>query len=259
MKDFILLPFEQLDPYQRFAYKEMMGWCRQMDKPPGLINSLTSGIQRKLNNMIPDKIHQGITLAMRGVIQGLLTGTQYISPPPQRLTHLKLVEDKVQERIRSHKLTAAAEGGLTGAGGFVWSLADLPLLLGIKIKLLQDIAAFYGHDGRLTREKIFLLMVLQMAFSTDKVRKQTLGRIIDFETNFPGHNTATLSEVDWPTLQQQYRDYIDLAKLLQMMPLIGAVVGTWANYRLVKLLGKTAIQCYRIRYFQAYGQKFYGA
>lgn len=257
MKDFILLPFDRLDPYQRFAYREMMQWCKRMDKSPGLFNSLTSGIQKRINSFIPEKVHRGITAAMRQIIQGLMTGTKFISPAPHQFTHLKFIEDKTQKRIESHRLTAAAEGGLTGAGGFLWSLADLPLLLGIKIKLLQDIGAIYGYDGRKMKEKIFLLLVLQMAFSSDKVRRQTLSQIIHFDKNYPDEHEGSLANVDWLTLQQQYRDYIDLAKLLQMMPLIGAVVGTVANFRLVKLLGKTAIQCYRIRHFQDYGKKMY--
>jgi hypothetical protein len=32
------------------------------------------------------------------------------------------------------------------------------------------------------------------------------------------------------TFQQQYRDYIDIAKLAQMIPVIGAAVGAIANY-----------------------------
>lgn len=257
MKDFILLPFDNLDPYQRYAYREMMQWCKRMDKNPGLFNSLTSGIQKKLNSFIPDKVHRGITATMRQMIQGLMMGTKFISPAPHQFSHLKYIEDKTQRRIDSHRLTAAAEGGLTGAGGFLWSLADLPLLLGIKIKLLQDIAAIYGYNGKKMKEKIFLLLVLQMAFSSDKVRRQTLNQIIEFDQKYPDAEEGNLAQVDWHTLQQQYRDYIDLAKLLQMMPIIGAVVGTVANYRLVKLLGKTAIQCYRIRHFQDYGKKFY--
>lgn len=257
MKDFILLPYDDLDAYQRFAYREMMVWCNKMDKSPGLWNSISSGIQKKINSIIPNKVHKAITSAVKEIIKALMLGTKFISPAPKQLTHLKHIEDKVGRSIQSHKLTASAEGGLTGAGGFWWSLADFPLLLGIKIKLLQDIASFYGRDGKDPREKVFLLLVLQMAFSSDAVRRTTLEKVIHFEKQ--KHNIPQdISNIDWHTLQQQYRDYLDIAKLLQMVPLIGAVVGTIANYRLVSLLGRTAMQCYRIRYFQDYGYHHQG-
>ncbi len=46
---------------------------------------------------------------------------------------------------------------------------------------------------------------------------------------------------------------MDLAKLAQLIPVIGAAVGAVANYRLTDYLGKTAIQCYRLRYFTQKG------
>lgn len=252
MKDFIVLKYDQLDAYQRYAYKEMMGWCQKMDKGPGIFNALTSGVQKRINKIIPDKVHKAITVAVKEIIKSLMFGTKFISPKPKEFPHLKMIEDAAQKRIKSHKYTASAEGGLTGAGGFLWSLADFPLLLGIKIKLLQDIAAYFNKNGNDVHEKIFLLLVLQVAFSSDTVRRETMHKIVDFEQE-KAQLPASVEGVDWLTLQQQYRDYLDIAKLFQMLPLIGAVVGTVVNWRLVNHLGKTAIQCYRIRYFQQVG------
>jgi len=43
--------------------------------------------------------------------------------------------------------------------------------------------------------------------------------------------------------QQEYRDYLDLAKLLQFIPIIGAAFGAYANYKLLDELGETAMNC----------------
>jgi hypothetical protein len=56
-----------------------------------------------------------------------------------------------------------------------------------------------------------------------------------------------VKELDWRTFQQEYRDYIDLIKLLQMVPGLGAIVGAFANYRLTEHLGETAMNAYRLR------------
>ena len=69
---------------------------------------------------------------------------------------------------------------------------------------------------------------------------------------------ASIDEFDWRTFQQQYRDYIDLAKLAQLVPIIGAPVGAVVNYRLVRKRGDTAINAYRMRWFDeqlAIGQR----
>ena len=62
---------------------------------------------------------------------------------------------------------AAAEGAGTGAGGILLGLADFPLLLGIKIKFLFDAATLYGFDTSNKEERLFILHVFQLAFSSD--------------------------------------------------------------------------------------------
>ena len=44
--------------------------------------------------------------------------------------------------------------------------------------------------------------------------------------------------MDWEKFQTEYRDYIDLAKMLQLVPVIGAPVGAYANYQLLQRLEK---------------------
>ena len=63
-------------------------------------------------------------------------------------------------------------------------------------------------------------------------------------------DVGTLDQFDWRRFQQEYRDYIDLAKMAQMLPLIGAPVGMIVNYRLLDRLGETAINAYRMRWFE---------
>ena len=64
---------------------------------------------------------------------------------------------------------------------------------------------------------------------------------------------ADLDGFEWRKFQQEYRDYIDLAKMAQMIPLIGAPVGAVVNYRLLDKLGETAIEAYRMRWFAEAG------
>jgi hypothetical protein len=56
-----------------------------------------------------------------------------------------------------------------------------------------------------------------------------------------------INQFDRRNFQQEYRDYIDLAKLAQLVPVIGAPVGAVVNYKLIKKLGVTAMNGYRLR------------
>ncbi len=60
-----------------------------------------------------------------------------------------------------------------------------------------------------------------------------------------------IHQFDWRNFQQEYRDYIDLAKMAQLVPVIGAPVGAVVNYGLIKKLGITAMNAYRMRLLNA--------
>ena len=60
---------------------------------------------------------------------------------------------------------------------------------------------------------------------------------------------ADINEFGWRNFQQEYRDYLDIAKMAQLIPVIGAPVGLVVNNSLVKKLGRTAINAYRMRLF----------
>ena len=120
--------------------------------------------------------------------------------------------------------------------------------MGLKIKLLFDIAALYGHDGRDYTERLYLLHVFQLAFSSQHTRNRVYQRLEHWDA-YRRTLPPDVADFDWRTFQQEYRDYIDLAKLAQLLPVVGAAVGAVANYRLLAQLGETAINCYRMRYF----------
>jgi hypothetical protein len=134
------------------------------------------------------------------------------------------------------------EGAGTGAGGILLGLADFPLLLTIKMKFLFDIASIYGFNTSEYEERVFILYVFQLAFSSDETRKNTLIEIENWEDK-----KQALVEMDWRQFQQEYRDYIDFAKILQLVPGIGAFVGAYANNNLLKHLGETSMNAYRLR------------
>lgn len=57
-----------------------------------------------------------------------------------------------------------------------------------------------------------------------------------------------IHQFDWRTFQLEYRDYIDLAKLFQLIPVVGAVVGAYVNHRLTNKLGTNVMNAYRLRF-----------
>jgi hypothetical protein len=233
---------------EQLAYTELQVWQQQMQRPPTLLNRFTRQLQIKFNALLPERVHQAITAAIKQMVRGVLFGSTYTTRKLLPDASFAAREALVRTRISYYRTTAAAEGAVTGAGGFLLGLADFPLLMGIKLKLLFDIAALYGYDVRDYTERLYLLHVFQLAFSSQHTRNNTYCQLAAWDTN--RHTLpADVNEFDWRTLQQEYRDYIDIAKMAQLLPVIGAPVGAIANYRLLEQLGTTAMNCYRMRHF----------
>lgn len=234
--------------YEEKAAQELHQWKSQMQKAPSLLNHLSRRMQAKINSYIPEKVHRAITTAIKQMIRGVLFGARITTAKPAPMVSLQATEEEIEKRIRGYKHTAAAEGGVTGAGGLLLGLADFPLLLGIKIKMLFDIAALYGFDVSDYRERIYLLHIFQLAFSSQQHRREVFKQIEDWEEK-KKQLPEDIHQFDWRNFQQEYRDYIDLAKMAQLVPGIGAVVGIVVNYKLIQKLGHTAMNAYRLRLF----------
>lgn len=229
------------------ALTELRAWQRKMQQKPTLLGRVTRRVQQRLNALLPEKVHAALTAAIKQMVRGVLFGSTHTTRQPETTASLAEREAAVRSSLRYYRNTAAAEGAVTGAGGFLLGLADFPLLLGLKLKFLFDVAALYGHDVRDYTERLFVLHIFQLAFSSQHTRNEVYQRVATWDTY--RHTLPTdVQEFDWRTFQQEYRDYIDLAKMAQLVPVIGAAVGAVANYRLLEQLGDTAMNCYRLRW-----------
>jgi len=148
-----------------------------------------------------------------------------------------------------YKKSAVVSGAGTGAAGFLIGLADFPILVSLKIKFLFDTASLFGFDVADYKERLYILYVFKLAFSSEEKRIKVFSQMLNWDS-YVKQLPADINLFDWRTFEQEYRDYIDLAKMLQLVPGIGAVVGAYANYKLMDKLGVTAINAYRLRVFK---------
>ena len=138
-------------------------------------------MQTKINSLIPEKVHVGITKVLKQMIRvvlfgaGITTGKSLITAP------LETREELVLKKINNYRKTAAIEGGITGAGGILLGLADFPILIGIKIKLLFEIASLYGFDVSDYKERIYILHIFELAYSSHEHRRKVYLKMTDWD------------------------------------------------------------------------------
>jgi uncharacterized protein (DUF697 family) len=232
--------------YEEIALHEVNEWKVRMQRKPSFTGQLAKKLQVRINRAIPEKVHAAITAAIKQMTRAVCFGAEYTTPQPLVSGSLEEREMRVRERIRFYRNTAAAEGAITGAGGILLGLADFPLWLTLKMKMLFEIATLYGFDVSGYKERVYLLHIFELTFSS-QVHRNKVYQIMEHWEEHARQLPENINEFDWRSFQQEYRDYIDIAKLLQLVPGIGAAVGALVNHRLTDKLGSTAMNAYRLR------------
>lgn len=234
--------------YEKNIRNEMRKWEKEMLKTTKFSNRIAKQFQNKLNQLIPNKFHKMMTEAIKRMVQIVLFGSEFTTKKPLRGIMLEDREKKIIDKFERYKAVAMASGWGTGAGGVLLGFADFPVLLSIKMKYLFEVACLYGFDVREYKERLFILHVFLLAFSSQPCRKEVYKKIKnwgEYSKSLP-YNPDLF---DWRTFQQEYRDYIDFVKMLQLLPGVGAIVGAYANTKLMNQLNSTVMQAYRLRIF----------
>ncbi|MGD6817255.1 EcsC family protein [Metabacillus sp. 84] len=154
---------------------------------------------------------------------------------------------KVCEEIRASRGNlATVQGASTGFGGMFTLALDIPVILGLSLKTLQEIAIAHGYDPKQKEERVFIVKCLQFT-SADIVGKQAiLNELAGF------HKRTDSSEVfsqlqGWREVMYSYRDTYGIKKLLQMIPIAGMVFGALTNRSMIKELAETGTMLYQKR------------
>lgn len=230
-----------MNAYYSRIHKELNDWHKKITKKENFSSKITAGVQAKTRNLIPRKVQDAITVAVKTLTQAIMSGSGAVSDfgDTRNLT-LSESDYLVLKQFQTYKKTAVGEGAATGAGGFIAGLADLPALLAIKIKFLFDCAALYGFNAEDPNERLFILYIFQLSFSSHEYRLKCCEKLVGWDEKKP-------PEINWEAFQTEYRDYMDVAKLLQLVPVIGAPVGAIANGSLMETLCVNAMNAYRMR------------
>ncbi|WP_082559990.1 MULTISPECIES: EcsC family protein [unclassified Brevundimonas] len=230
---------------------EVEAWRAKMLKRPGLWDRATRGTQERINRIIPERVHAVVTAGVEAMTRGILFGSDLVKARPMADGSLAARERRARAMIRAYRNTAGVEGGVAGAGGFVLAAADFPALMAIKVRMLGDVVGAYGWGGDTVRERLFVLHIFHLAFASAKRRPEALAEL---EAWIAGvDQPQAVADYDWRRFQIEYRDHIDLAKMAQLIPVVGAPIGAVVNWRLVDRLGETAMMACRMRWMAEVG------
>ncbi|MBI1387735.1 MAG: hypothetical protein GC154_04745 [bacterium] len=152
---------------------------------------------------------------------------------------------------------SAAEGAVTGMGGFLLLSADAVSLLALQLRTIQQIGYCYGFNASSSEEKLFALKLLVEGY-THPMRKDRETIINEMRS------AAKMMAANTPVGLLQKRLFVQgIAKAAekigikfggrktaQLLPLIGAAAGGYINKRVTKDVAQLAVDVYRDRFLQ---------
>jgi hypothetical protein len=160
---------------------------------------------------------------------------------------IEVMKQASLELAAQRKKAAAIQGASTGIGGIFTLAIDIPAILGLSLKTLQDIAIIHGYDPKDKRERVFIIKCLQFS-SADVVGKQAILNELSQFDNSDGESREILSQLQgWREVTLTFTEQFGWKKLLQMVPIAGILFGAFANRSMVSDLAETGTMLYQKR------------
>jgi hypothetical protein len=174
------------------------------------------------------------------------TYEDYISLDDVKQLPLSTMDEIANQIKNSRTKLATFQGATTGIGGFFTLAIDIPLLLGISLKVLQEIALCYGYNPTDKAERIFIVKCLQFTSSDIVGKKSILEGLSSFHDE--KQNLQMMSQLEgWREVLYTYRDNFAWKKLFQVIPIIGIIFGALLNRSTVGDIAETGMMLYRKR------------
>jgi hypothetical protein len=251
----LLLHLEEIQKWEK-DQKGLWFWERFSRLPFKILDRLT-----------PQFIHQKIGQALDEIGSYIQTGGKYLINEKSIIKRFEkklkqenlefsiisnqpiaLMDEVSDEIISSRAKIAMTQGATTGIGGLFTLTIDIPLILGISLKTLQEIAMSYGYDPNEKKERVFIIKCLQFASSDIVGKRAILEELSAYDYPEGNLNKQTISQVQgWLEVMASYRDNFGWKKLLQMIPIAGILFGSFVNKSMIEDIGEAGKMLYKKR------------
>jgi hypothetical protein len=160
---------------------------------------------------------------------------------------LDVLDQTADEIVKNSMKLAALQGATTGIGGILTLAIDIPAVIGLSLKNIQELAICYGYDPKNKQERLFTIKCLQFSSSNIVGKKAILEELANYAAA-DKENAQMISQLQgWREVFATYRDNWGWKKLFQLIPIVGIAFGAWTNRGTLKDVGEAAKMLYRKR------------
>ncbi len=233
-------------------------WAVEKAVPPEMVDQAGAAVERflgLLNDASEWTYDPNVILeAMKG------RGIQAEKVEDLRHAPLEEIDAYARSLTTENAVLAAVEGGGAGLGGAFLLAADIPLLFTINLRLIQQIGAAYGFPMKGPDYRPLVLSIWNVAASeTRESRNEALREIsvaaaaLARDTPYRGRVSGTFRDQN-RHLPREIAKGIMSHKILQAIPIAGAVVGAGVNYWFTTETAQAAYMLFRSLYLEVKGR-----
>jgi hypothetical protein len=167
---------------------------------------------------------------------------------------LRQVDQTLGRLAAKSEALAFAEGAGTGVFGLAGTVLDVPALVGIALRAINEYATYYGFDPSTDDEKAFILMILAVVSApTIEERRAAMTELTQLsillaegETRRESRRLLSMQLVT--KVANTLASRLVKAKMAQAIPIVGAGIAAAFNAWFARTVTETAFQLYRERF-----------
>jgi len=265
----------RLSEYERTVQREIEKWQHgDASLVAQAMNWAMAPMDWVISRVVPDEIIDQADKAVSQFLSMLNEGSTWTYDPSEVLSSarkmgldvtqisdlqsgdLAKLDSLSKSYFSENAIMAAVEGGGTGLGGAVLIAADIPLLFGINLRLIQQIGAAYGFDVSGPEFGPLVLSIFNVAASGSRESKnESLREItvaaaaVAHASNYKGRVSGTFRDQN-RHLPREIAKNIVGRKIAQMIPIAGAAIGAGINYWFTTETAETAFMLFRALYIE---------
>ncbi|WP_110114271.1 EcsC family protein [Bacillus sp. CGMCC 1.16541] len=253
-KDYLLTELQEIENWEK-DQKGVWFWEKITRLPFRMLDKVTPKFIQKKIGMLLDELGNYIQnggqylSSEKSVLQFFekKTGISTLDLADVQQAPLEDMKKASLELTKNRKNAATVQGASTGIGGIFTLAIDIPAILAISLKTLQEIAILHGYDPKDKNERVFILKCLQFSTADVVGKEAILNEIADFH-NEERKSTEVISQLQgWREVTLTFTESFGWKKLFQMVPVAGILFGAFANRSMINDLAETGTMLYQKR------------
>ena len=159
---------------------------------------------------------------------------------------LRVMDEVARDVSKARTQFATVQGAATGIGGIFTLAIDIPVLLGLSLKVLQEMALCYGYNPNDKQERLFIIKCMQFTSSDIVGKKAILEDLAEYSN--PDKSRQVFAQMQgWREVLLVQTENYGWKKLFQMIPIAGILFGAYLNRKTIEETAEVARNLYRKR------------